>query len=106
MSKKYRRFEVLVPLRFNNGEPVPDEALGLTLHELRQKFGAVSYETQMIRGQWQHAGQVYYDELVRVFVDVPDSPENRAFFASFKERLKSRFKQIDIWVTSHPMDVL
>jgi hypothetical protein len=106
MSNKYRRYDLLLPLRFNDGEPIPDEAIGLTLRELRQKFGAVSYETQIIRGQWQHAGQVYNDELVRVFLDVPDTPENRAFFIAFKERVMSRFKQIDIWMTTYPIEVL
>ena len=106
MSNKYRRYELLAPLRFNDGRPIPDEALGLTLVELRRKFAAVSYETQIIRGQWQHAGQVYNDDLVRVFADVPDTPENRAFFVAFKELVKSRFQPIDIWMTSHPIDVL
>jgi len=44
--------------------------------------------------------------LVRVFADVADSPENRQFFSAFKERMKSRFRQIDIWVTTHPVDVI
>jgi hypothetical protein len=48
----------------------------------------------------EYGGQVYNDKLIRVFVDVPDTPENRAFFLSFKERLKSRFKQLDIWMTT------
>ena len=52
------------------------------------------------------AGQVYRDELVRVFVDVPDTPESREFFVSFKERAKSRFRQIDIWMTTYRIEVL
>jgi hypothetical protein len=43
---------------------------------------------------------------VRVFVDVPDVPENRAFFMEFKERAKAQFKQIDIWMTTYPVEVL
>jgi hypothetical protein len=74
--------------------------------ELREKFGAASYETQTIRGQWQHQGVSYQDELVRVFADVEDTPENRQFFLNIKPRLKSRFEQIEIWLTSHPIDVL
>jgi hypothetical protein len=76
------------------------------LIELRQKFGAYTFETQTIRGEWEYDGEIYRDELFRVCVDAPDTPENRAFFLSFKERLKSRFKQIDIWMTSHQIDVL
>lgn len=31
---------------------------------------------------------------------------NIQFFTEFKEVLKSRFKQIDIWLTTFPVDVL
>ncbi len=106
MSSSSRRFEILLPLRFNNGQAVPDELVGETLLELRQQFGAVSSETQIIRGLWQHEGESYRDELVRVFVDVPDVAESRQFFVDFKERLKARFQQIDIWMTTYPIEVL
>jgi hypothetical protein len=50
MSKQFRRFEILLPLRFNDGQSVPDELIADTLLELREQFGAVSCETQTIRG--------------------------------------------------------
>ena len=34
MSKSYRRFEILLPLKFNDGKPVPDKLVGKTLLEL------------------------------------------------------------------------
>lgn len=76
-----RRYEILLPLRFNDGEAVPDEFIG---EALEQKFGAVSWETQVIRGTWQQAGKFYHDELMRVFADVPERPENRQFFSISK----------------------
>ncbi len=33
MSKTLRRFEVLLPLRFNDGQPVPEEIVAETLRE-------------------------------------------------------------------------
>ena len=105
MSSTFRRYEVLLPLRFNDGRPVPDDLIADALLELEGRFGAVSAETQTIRGQWRHEGQSYRDDLVRVFTDVPDLPENRQFFLEFKERAKARFQQLDIWLTSHPIDV-
>jgi hypothetical protein len=74
MSKPYRRFEILLPLRFNQGEPVPEALLADTLLELEERFGSVSAETSPIRGRWHHQGEIFRDELVRVFVDVPDLP--------------------------------
>ena len=75
MSRMVRRFEVLLPLRFNDGTPVPDEAVAETLVELEQRFGAVSCETQTIRGRWRYEGQSYRDDLIRVFVDTTDEPQ-------------------------------
>jgi hypothetical protein len=106
MSSTLRRFEILLPLRFNDGQPVPDDLVGQTLLELRQQFHAISAETQVIRGFWQHQGEAYRDELVRVFLDVADTPENRAFFVSYKEQLKTRFQQLDIWMTTYLLEVI
>ena len=63
MSSAFRRFELLLPLRSNDGRPVPGELIADTLLELEQRFGAVSSETQTIQGFWQHQ-QSY----------VPDTP--------------------------------
>ena len=106
MSKSLRRFEILLPLRFNDGSPVPNELIADLLLKLEIRFGAVSTETQTIRGLWRHEGQAYRDELVRVFVDVPDEPESRHFLLQFKETLKTELKQIDIWMTTYPIEVL
>jgi hypothetical protein len=106
MDKTYRRYEVLLPPRFNDGATVPDELIAETLLELRTQLGAVSWESQAIHGEWTFQAQSYRDDLVRVFVDVPDTEVNRQFFMSFKEHLKARFQQLDIWVTTHPLEIL
>jgi hypothetical protein len=101
-----RRYEILIPSRFNDGQPVPDELLAQTLLELEEEFGAVSCETQIIRGLWRHERRNYRDDLTRVFVDVEDSPSHKKFFGQFKERLKKRFKQLDIWMITYPVEVI
>lgn len=106
MRDTYRRYEILLPLKFNDGQPVPPELIGETAIELRARFGAVSTETQTIQGRWQHQGAFYQDELARVFVDVPDLPEHEEFFVAYKETLKIRFRRLDIWLTSHPIKIL
>jgi hypothetical protein len=106
MSKPFRRYEMLLPLRFNDGDPVPDELIADTLLQLEQRFGAVSCETQATRGYWRHEGQTHRDELIRVYLDVPDLPETHEFFSRFKDQLKARFKQIEIWMTTYPLQVM
>ena len=106
MSSAYRRFEILLPLKFNDGTPVPDELIADAILELRQQFDAVSWQSDPIRGEWVYESQVYRDENTRVFVDVPDTADTREFFAAFKETLKQRFHQLDIWITTYPIEVL
>ncbi len=80
MSASFRRFEILLPRRFNDGQSVPDELISDILLELEERFGAVSTETQTIRGLWRHEDELYRDELIRLFVDTLDIPESRLLF--------------------------
>jgi len=106
MSSAFRRYEILLPLRFNDGHPVSDELIADTVLELRQYFGAVSCETQTIRGVWQHQELEFRDDLMRVFVDVNDTPEARTYFVELKGRLKSRFQQLEIWMTTYSIEII
>jgi hypothetical protein len=51
-------------------------------------------------------GFEYRVRLNRIFVDAEDTLENRQFFIDLKVRLKSRFQQLDIWLTVHPTEIL
>jgi hypothetical protein len=89
MSGTFRRFEILLPLRFNDGQPVPNELIGLTLLELEQRFGAVSSETQAIQGFWQHQGQSYRDDLTRIFLTFRIRRKALSFSVNSKKRSSS-----------------
>jgi hypothetical protein len=105
MSSKWRRFEVLLPLQFNDGREVPAEDLAQALLEVVDRFGAASYETQKVEGHWRHAGVLYRDTLVKIVVDAPDSDDNRRWIKSFKRRWKDRLEQIELWVVSYPIEL-
>jgi hypothetical protein len=66
----------------------------------------VSWETQVIRGRWRHEEEVCSDDLMRVVIDVEDLVEHREFFGDFKERLKVRFRQVEIYMTTHLVEVI
>jgi hypothetical protein len=59
-----RRYEILLPTRYNDGTPVEPEK------------------------------------------DAESNAENRAFFREFKDRLKTRFRQIDLWIISYEIKIL
>src|SRR2546423_14695710 len=98
------RFEMLLPLRFNDGSEVPRELVSETINELAEQFNGVTWETQVLHGRWRHEGKTYQDELLRILVDAEGSEVNRDFFREFKKRLKSRFRQFDIWLTVVPIE--
>lgn len=100
------RFELLLPLQFNDGRPVPRALLAQTAADIQRRFGGVSWEPQVIEGLWQQGGVEYRDRLNRIFVDAEDTPENRQFFIALKSQLKIRFQQLDLWLTVHPIEVL
>jgi hypothetical protein len=105
MNSKWRRFEVLFPLQYNDGRAVPAEWLAEAVLDVVDHFGAASYETQKVEGHWRHGGVVYRDDLVRIVVDIPDLAKNREWMKRFKKRWKDRLEQIDLWVISYRIDL-
>jgi len=101
-----RRYEILLPLRFNDGKPVPDALISQTLADLETRFGAVSWDTQSVRGLWHYAEKTFSDDLMRVIIDVKDLPGHREFFRGLKGRLKKRFHQLELNMTTHLIDVV
>jgi hypothetical protein len=82
MSSTWRRYEVLLPLEFNDGRPVPPEWLAEAVLQIVDR-----------------------DNLVRLVVDVADSLENRQWMKQFKEQWKARLEQLDLWLVSYSIDV-
>lgn len=76
MSAAYRRFEILLPLRLNDGSAVPPELLADTF--------------------------IQFVGILLAFVQ----PRAADFFTQFKETLKDRFQQIDLWIVFYPIQRL
>ena len=82
-----------------------DEWLVQAVREIVDRFGAASYETQRVEGHWQRGGVLYRDDLVRIYVDVPDSAANRRWMKDFKQRWKARLEQLELWMVSYRIDL-
>jgi hypothetical protein len=70
------RFEILLPLFYNDGRLIEREKFLQTDDEIVLRFGAASTDTVVVRGQWLYQSTRYQDQLIRVRVDVEDVPEN------------------------------
>ncbi len=105
MSSKWRRFEVLLPLQFNDGSDVPAELLAEAVLEIVDHFGAASYETQKVEGHWRHGGVLIRDNLVKLIVDAPDLASNRRWMKQYKDRWRARLEQVELWMVSYAVEV-
>src|SRR5258705_13796913 len=100
------RYEILLPLFYNDGRAIEPEKFLATDDDLIAAFGATSTDQVTVRGRWKYQSTVYSDQLIRVRVDVPDAPENQDAMRGLKETLKARFDQLDIWITAHQIDII
>jgi hypothetical protein len=105
MNNKLRRFEILLPLQFNDGHDIPSDWLAEAVLEIVEKFGAASYETQKVEGHWRFQGVLYRDNLTKIVVDIVDSEENRKWMREFKKRWKSKLGQLELWLVSYVIEI-
>jgi hypothetical protein len=105
MNNKLRRFEILLPLQFNDGSEIPSDLLAEAVLEVVDKFGAASYETQKVEGHWRFQGVLYRDNLTKIVIDIADSAENHDWMREFKKRWKVKLDQLELWLVSYVIDV-
>jgi hypothetical protein len=76
-----------------------------TAEELCERFGGITEDTVRVTGTWKYGGRRYRDTFFRIRVDTTD-PVAPAFFKAQKEIRKERFRQLDIWIAAHQIDIL
>jgi len=103
---KWIRYEILLPLCYNDGRPIEPQKFRQTNLELLERFSATTLDLIRALGSWKYQGTVYEDLLFRLIVDVPSALPADDFFRNYKETLKARFEQIDIWISSHEITIL
>jgi hypothetical protein len=105
-SMRMRRYEILLPLKYNDGSDVEEEKFLATNDEIVSKFNALTIDPVQAKGIWVYDSIRYEDRLIRLRIDTVSSRAVRKFFKNYKEVLKDRFKQIDIWMTSYEIEVI
>jgi len=101
-----KRYEILLPLVYNNGKKIEKEKFYIANQELVKKFEATTTDTIIATGSWVYKGVLYEDKLLRIRIDTEETKKSKDFFKKYKEVLKKRFKQYDIWITSYEIEVI
>jgi hypothetical protein len=101
-----REYVILLPLTFNDGTPVGRNLIRQTRIELVSHFGGASFYPQVVSGYWVGASQTYKDKLIEVRVVGRGTEADEAFIRSFKETLKLRFDQEEIFIRSFTIELI
>jgi hypothetical protein len=101
-----RRYEILLPVRHNDGRLVSWELLEQTREELVARFGGITVAAQPYLGIWVQRGRRFDEEMRRFTVDIDNTAPNRQFFTRYKGKLRERFEQIEIYIASYLVDIV
>jgi hypothetical protein len=82
---KLKRFEILLPLNYNDGRLIEREKFLETHKELVGKFRATTVDVIQASGSWLYGGTLYQDLLIRVTIDCPDSADAYEFSARIRK---------------------
>ena len=80
----FERYEILLPLKYNDGTPVEPEKFQATRRELVEQFGALTMDAPLASGLWVSSGHEYQDELIRFVVDATAIPRPMSSFGTSK----------------------
>ncbi|HEY6231730.1 MAG TPA: hypothetical protein VIW64_10725 [Pyrinomonadaceae bacterium] len=103
-----RKYEIYLPLKYNDGKDIEPEKIKQIKEELIAKFGAItaSSRSSPYQGTWKYGGVEYIDDIIKVEIVTSDDRLTKRFLKDFKERLKKSLQQIDILITTHGIQVI
>ena len=106
MARSARRYDLYLPLAFNDGRLIPIEQFEGVERRLLDRFGGVtSLRDFPMRGIWQGETQLYLDQvIVMTVLDFRPAGSSR-FIATLKRDLLRQLDQLEILITESAMRV-
>ena len=107
MAKTASRYDIYLPLTFNNGRPIPDEHFDAVERRLLARFDGVTSQQRdfPLRGIWQGETQLYFDQvIVMTVLDFRRTGSSR-FIGQLKRDLLHTFDQLEILITESELRV-
>jgi len=107
MPRAARRYDIYLPLTFNDGRPITDEQLLSVERRLLARFsGVTSTERESAyRGAWIGGARLYLDSVI-VLSTLDFRPRGSSrFIADLKRNLLREFEQLEILITESSLRV-
>jgi uncharacterized protein YnzC (UPF0291/DUF896 family) len=103
-----RKYEVYLPLKYNDGKDIEPEKIKQIKQELVETFGAITVSSlsSPYQGTWKYGGVEYIDDIIKIEIVASGDKVTKRFLKDFKERIKESLQQIDILITTHGIQVI
>jgi hypothetical protein len=107
MVKPARRYDLYLPITFNDGRAIPEERFVSLEQKLLSRFGGVTSQQRdfPLRGMWQGHVLVFLDQVIVMSVLDFRRGGSLRFIADLKRDLIREFVQIEILITEAPLRV-
>jgi hypothetical protein len=107
MPRAARRYDIFLPLTFNDGRSIPEQFFDSVERRLLAHFGGVTAQQRdfPLRGAWQSESQVYLDQVILLTVLDFRSRGSAGFIAKLKKELLRDFDQLEILITESALRV-
>ena len=108
MLVQVKKYDIYLPLRYNDGRQIEDERFDQVDDVLYERFGGLTTVLRdfPLRGLWGGDSEGYQDLIViYTTIDFEPSESTTQFFEQYKEALKSQFRQEEILITVQEIGV-
>lgn len=109
MKQSYR-FDIYLPLKDNDGLPVEPEKFQQTRRELVDQFGGLTWIANVgvprITDFWKGKNRDYQEQNDLFIVYTDRNEKHKRFFKKYKEKLKNRFQQEEIFIAVEETEIL
>jgi hypothetical protein len=101
MPRPARRYEIYLPLTFNDGRRIPGKHFKQLESRLLDRFGgSTSFPPDFpLRGVWRSKTQLYVDQVILISVLDFRPRGSQRFIAELKRDLLRDFDQLEILIT-------
>ncbi|HEV8722042.1 MAG TPA: hypothetical protein VGW77_15535 [Candidatus Binatia bacterium] len=96
-----KKYEIYLPLKYNDGRKIEAEKIKQIREELVAVFGArtVSSQSAPYQGAWKYGGVDFVEDIIKIEI-IAGADRTQKFFRDFKGRLKQLLQQVDVLITA------
>jgi len=107
MARSARRYDLYLPLTYNDGRPVEDEKFDAVERRLLTQFAGLTAQQRdfPLRGIWQGETRLYFDQVILMTVLDFRRQGSTRFLKQLKTDLLQQFDQLEILLTESPLRV-